>query len=60
MLRFSRVLLAVLPLFLFAHLTVAQATLSDARELIKHGNAKYERAEYESAINEYRRVQASR
>src|SRR5258708_27419714 len=55
-LRSRRILLAVLPLLLLAHLASAQTTQSGAGELIKSGNAKYARAEYESAIDDYARV----
>ncbi|HMJ24247.1 MAG TPA: hypothetical protein VK475_00375, partial [Pyrinomonadaceae bacterium] len=56
MLRSKSILFALLSLFLFANSALAQTAQPDARELIKSGNAKYAKAKYESAIQDYARV----
>ena len=54
--RLMKVLLAAL-LLVSGSLALAQTTPSDARDLIRSGNAKYAKAEYESAIVDYQRVE---
>src|SRR2546426_9878071 len=56
MLRLMRILLAVL-LLMSGSLALAQTTPSEAREFIKSGNAKYAKAEYESAIVDYQHIE---
>ncbi|HEY0320293.1 MAG TPA: tetratricopeptide repeat protein [Pyrinomonadaceae bacterium] len=52
----KRLMLAVLLLTFSCTITLAQVSGSGAQEAIKRGNERYARAEYESAIKEYRRV----
>src|SRR2546426_9747285 len=56
MLRLMRILLAVL-LLMSGSLALAQTTASEARDFIKSGNAKYAKAEYESAIVDYQHIE---
>ncbi|MDQ3586010.1 MAG: tetratricopeptide repeat protein, partial [Acidobacteriota bacterium] len=54
--RQQRLLLAMLLVTLLGSVTVAQTGREDARDAIRRGNEKYAKAEYELAIEEYRRV----
>src|SRR2546425_8374077 len=56
MLRLMKILLAVL-LLMSGSLALAQTTASEARDFIKSGNAKYAKAEYESAIVDYQHIE---
>ncbi|MCA1850742.1 MAG: hypothetical protein LC672_06765, partial [Acidobacteria bacterium] len=52
----KRLLLAILLATMWGSTIMAQTSQRDAREAITLGNKRYARAEYESAIEEYRRV----
>ena len=52
----KRLLLAMLLMTLLGSVTVAQMDQEEARDAIRRGNAKYAKAEYKVAIEEYRRV----
>jgi len=56
--RQKRFLLSVVLLATLAGGVVGQNNLRGARDAVRRGNERYARAEYEAAIEEYRRVHA--
>lgn len=59
MVRFRRLLLVGVALLFFSDSALAQVDQRRAKDLIKQGNAKYEKAEYQAAIDDYAKVSRS-
>ncbi|MGI8732543.1 MAG: tetratricopeptide repeat protein [Pyrinomonadaceae bacterium] len=57
--RYRRLLLATLAVTFLASIAVAQTVRERSLDAIRRGNDKYAKAEYQLAIEEYRRVQPS-
>src|SRR5262245_65369101 len=55
----KRVLLAMAMISLIASVAFAQSIPADGRDLINRGNAKYQKAEYQAAIEIYSQIHAS-